>query len=405
MLKALLAAIAIAALLFSLGAEINVAEAQILTITIKPDGSIDPSSDAIQRKGNVYVATADLNCSINIQKGDIIVDGVNHTLQGPGSSKNFIAITLMASNITVNNFRISGWRAGVYGAYNNNTITNNVFTDNNQGITIYASDYVVSQNSISGSGTAIMVASGALQPQGDNILIIQNQLANNNWAFDIVNSNGTTITKNNVTDNAIILTLGTQKANINLFGFHMLYFNNFVNNTKVLHIPFGGPFVSGFVPISPAGSWDNGTVGNYWGDYLSKYPNASEIGHLGIGDTSYLIEDTTTWSSDYANGTHLEGTAVLGIAIDHYPLIAPYNDSNGAPLQYLSPSPSTSPTPILSPSNSPTQQPTPEPTQTASSTPSVHDSDVSNLSTIIGVILVTVVAVALGALFYFKKRK
>ena len=344
MLNALLAAITIAALLFSLGAGMEVAEAQILTITIKPDGSLDPSSNAIQREGNVYLATTNLNFAINIQKSDITVDGANHTLQGPGSSKNFIAITLMASNVTVTNFHMSGWRAGVYGAYNNNTITNNVFVDNYQGITIYANNYVVSKNSISGSDVAVLVDSGALQPQGDNNLIIQNQLTNNNLALDILNSNGTTITRNNVTDNAVILTLGTLKANANLAGFHMFYLNNFVNNKQVLHVPFGGPFVSGVVPISPAGNWDNGTVGNYWIDYSSKYPNASEVDHLGIGDTPYLIEETTRWSSDYPNGTHLEGTAVFGIASDHYPLINAYNGSNGATLQYYSPNPGALPT-------------------------------------------------------------
>jgi parallel beta-helix repeat protein len=34
--------------------------------------------------------------------------------------------------------------------------------------------------------------------------------------------------------------------------------------------------------------WDNGTVGNYWGDYLVQYPGASAIGN--IWDTNYTID-------------------------------------------------------------------------------------------------------------------
>jgi hypothetical protein len=49
--------------------------------------------------------------------------------------------------------------------------------------------------------------------------------------------------------------------------------------------------------------WDNGSVGNYWSDYLTRYPNASEIGSSGIGDTPYVIG---------ANNT------------DNYPLMAPF---------------------------------------------------------------------------------
>jgi hypothetical protein len=37
--------------------------------------------------------------------------------------------------------------------------------------------------------------------------------------------------------------------------------------------------------------WDNGSLGNYWSDYFSKYPDASEIGDTGIGDTPYVIND------------------------------------------------------------------------------------------------------------------
>ena len=49
-------------------------------------------------------------------------------------------------------------------------------------------------------------------------------------------------------------------------------------------------------------TWDNGTIGNYWNTYLNVYPNASEIGTSGIGDTPFVIKPD---------------------GIDHFPLMTP----------------------------------------------------------------------------------
>jgi hypothetical protein len=101
--------------------------------------------------------------------------------------------------------------------------------------------------------------------------------------------------------------------------------------------------LQGVVPVSPAGQWDDGSVGNYWSDYLSIYPNATEIDHSGVGDTPYAIIDSTTYSDDYANGTAITGTAILGTAVDRYPLMAPFSASTVPnPTQTSSPSPSPS---------------------------------------------------------------
>lgn len=354
-------------------------------IIINADGSVTPSGIAMQINGNTYRITADLNSSITVERGNIVLDGANHILQGPGISQNTIAITLMASNVTVENLNVNSWKAGVYGAFNNNTITRNVFKGNYQAIAIYADDYVVSGNNISGSNdAAILIDTGATRPQGDNNLIMQNQITNNNWALDILNSDGTTIMENNVTNNAVVLVLGTQSANVNSAGFQLLYSNNFINNGQILNVPFGGPFVSNVVPLSPAGQWDNGSLGNYWSDYLSKYPNATEINHSGIGETSYEIIDSTTYSDDYANGTSITGTAILGIAHDRHPAMVPFS------ILIATNSTSTA-------SPSPSHPPTVTPLNTApESFPTFAVAAVS------GVLAVTIIG---ALLVFFKRRK
>lgn len=59
-----------------------------------------------------------------------------------------------------------------------------------------------------------------------------------------------------------------------------------------------------FGGLSQSFSWDNGTVGNYWGDYRENYPNATQEDTLGIWNTPYTINNNNT---------------------DQYPLMQPVN--------------------------------------------------------------------------------
>jgi len=78
--------------------------------------------------------------------------------------------------------------------------------------------------------------------------------------------------------------------------------SNSGNNT-FYHNNFIGNGINVLVSGSPS-MWDNGYPfgGNYWSDYQSKYPNATESDNSGTWDTAYVID---------ANN------------INHYPLIAP----------------------------------------------------------------------------------
>jgi hypothetical protein len=182
----------------------------------------------------------------------------------------------------------------------------------------------------------------------------------------------------------VVLTLGTQSANVNSAGFQLLYSNNFINNEQILSVPIGGPFVSNVIPLSPAGQWDNGSVGNYWSNYLSRYPNATELDHSGIGDTPYAIIDSTTYSDDYANGTTITGTAILGTAVDRYPVMVPFS-ALIAPNSISTVSPSLSHPPTVTPPYA-----TPESFQTV---------------TVAAISMALAVVTIAGLLVYFKKRK
>ena len=68
-----------------------------------------------------------------------------------------------------------------------------------------------------------------------------------------------------------------------------IYHNNFINNpTQAYDGSFNSPF--------SVNTWDNDypSGGNYWSDYQSKYPSATEIDNSGIGNTPYIIDPNNT---------------------------------------------------------------------------------------------------------------
>ena len=307
-------------------------KAQPDQIIIQPNGEVNPSNAPIQKTGNTYTITADLNNSpIVVEANNIVIDGANHTLLGPGVDQNLIALNLTATSVIVQNMHITNWKVGILGAWNNNTITNNMIRNSEKAIAVYANDYVIRQNVVFNCSTGFFIDGGAFRPQGDNNIVTQNQIRGNRGAFDIVNSNGTTITANEVASNGLILVLATNTA------YTLFYSNNFIGNGRVLQIPFGGFTVRGVVAF-PAGQWDNGTVGNYWSDYRTIYPNATEIDGTGIGNAPYSIACSVSYTTTDENGAVVSGIAVLGTAVDNYPSINSWHILTSTELPTTSPS-------------------------------------------------------------------
>ena len=53
-------------------------------------------------------------------------------------------------------------------------------------------------------------------------------------------------------------------------------------------------FSFSFQRARSANVWDNRSVGNYWSDYLTKCPNATEIDSSGVRNTPYVIDTNNT---------------------------------------------------------------------------------------------------------------
>jgi parallel beta-helix repeat protein len=99
------------------------------------------------------------------------------------------------------------------------------------------------------------------------------------------------IAGNNFQDNYEgILFSGYSQLSVN----NTIYGNNFNHNSENVVVPF--------IRDPPINFWDNGTVGNYWSDYQTKYPDATEVDNSGIADTPYTVDENNA---------------------DNYPLITP----------------------------------------------------------------------------------
>ena len=107
-----------------------------LNLTIRPDGSIEPDTNLLERNGTTYTFKGDIFGTIMVQKDNITIDGAGHTIQGQkeiGESDER-GIYLVGpdrshpscKNILVKNLRIYNFWTGIFvlGASNISIIGN-----------------------------------------------------------------------------------------------------------------------------------------------------------------------------------------------------------------------------------------------------------------------------------------
>ena len=270
-----------------------------INITINADGSITQPSTYFNQTGNTYTLrsgiTGQTYGQITVLRSNAVIDGNGNTVQGEllignwGSQPAYqpTAHLSFTSNVTVKNFNIIGASEGVRGF----------------GIElILTSKITVINNTISWAGIGFISPEGkssAIDVEGGNSnLIVGNNLVNNWLGMVFHETENNQIIANNITNthNRYYPSLGIPGTGIYFWiaSNNTIYHNNFVNNDQQVY--------DGTSQLS-VNSWDNGTVGNYWSDYESKYPNATENDNSGIGNTPYEIDTSNR---------------------ENYPLIQPY---------------------------------------------------------------------------------
>ncbi len=227
------------------------------------------------------------------------------TVQNLELSDNLQGVLLInTSNSTITQNTITHQINGIeLESSSNNTITNNFIEANtNAGINLLDSD----NNSFAGNTITGNTAGIYLNASSGNSIYRNNITANryslqfsNN--FDAAGSSNNTVKENIIALNQIYVDMEPY-ANAN----NTFYHNNFIDNTIQLDDSYIGPYPTlTYSPIlsDPGNSWDNGSEGNYWSDYETKYPDATELDSSGIWNTPY---------------------SVIYLGMDNFPLVHPY---------------------------------------------------------------------------------
>ncbi len=260
-----------------------------------------------------------------------------------------------------------------------NAISGNTLTSNYAaGIHVSAcsGDKILDNSITSNSRNGIRIVN-----YSNKLTIFRNYLIDNSEiALRITDSTDNVIVGNNITENHgfALQLMGSQKGNT-IFG------NSFVNNRVYGTLQVSMPGVSAQQPVANSNAWDNGTIGNYWCDYLTRYTNASEIGASGIGDTPFVVNENN---------------------IDHYPLMAPI-DASAISLQAPESSPPpASPTPTSSPTATPNSSPSPfassssgpSPTEQPTASNEQPSAGDNNESTLTMYVVTAVITIALASI-------
>lgn len=224
-----------------------------------------------------------------------IIDGGNLTS----------VMELQADNITVTNFTIrncgpqSAGRAFSLENVENCRIIGNNIKNNYYAITLFSSSNVTMfGNNLTDNNVGVLLISASVNR------IVENNVENNLFGNELVSSSNNTIMGNDFAGNSHGVAL-YQSSNSN-----RIYENNIRNNgfgieidtsmnNKIYHNDFFNNSPQVFIyesDLAYPNVWDDGypSGGNFWSDFVTKHPNASEIDASGIWNIPYVFNANNT---------------------------------------------------------------------------------------------------------------
>ncbi|TXT60169.1 MAG: hypothetical protein BAJALOKI2v1_130051 [Promethearchaeota archaeon] len=160
---------------------------------------------------------------------------------------------------------------------NNTVLNNNCSKNGRRGIYLENSN----NNTISSNNCSYNSYDAIWLRNSNKTIVLDNRCSNNSDGIDLRLSNNNTILNNTCFNNA----------------FQGIYMDASDNNTIWNNIFQNNNYYEAFSTGSEYNTWDNGTIGNYWGDYVERYPDADNIGY--VWQTPYKINGTTATYDNY----------------------------------------------------------------------------------------------------------
>ena len=252
-------------------------------LTISAD-DVEISGFSITSDGGQISVTGNRTQVLNISTVvSLVVSGwgsqiVNNTLWG---------LRVLASNSTV---------TGNSFGYVQSVGSFNTFAGNSaEYIDLEGSKNIVNENSFSGRGVGIRLI-------GDYNVIFNNTEVGGTTGITV--SGSYNVVAGNTVREGELWGVGVEEGSYNVF------YGNLVSESDGYGLTFGGGgeevagnlffgnvfmenvynFDSNYAGLA-FNFFDDGVMGNYWDDYLARYPGATEVGHSGIGNFPYQVYD------------------------------------------------------------------------------------------------------------------
>jgi parallel beta-helix repeat protein len=241
--------------MLGLSLRIRLVSGEETMIYIHADGSITPSVVPILTFDNVtYWFTGNIiNRSIIVQRSNIILEGLGHTLQGDGTGNGtFLSgmVNVTIRDLIIEDFDTGIWLSGSSGGTifadwminvncgvrldflsNNNLVSENLLTNDTVGILVESSSGTnVSGNTVTNDHTGIQIEDssystvssnnvanntdrGILLLSSSNTAVFGNTLTGNYYGVDLESSSGSTVSGNRFVHNSLGLTFSHSNGN------------------------------------------------------------------------------------------------------------------------------------------------------------------------------------------------
>jgi len=255
-------------------------------------------------------STITKNSIMNTGDAIYIYESSGNTISGNNLANNSNGIRGQASSNNISSNNITNNESGIYftGASTSNIISRNNITANTiDGMNLWGSTNTdVEANTITNNtenginffnSRGNRIVGNTITGNGNGIKFWYDA-SNNNVSNNYVANNAIGVLINDSFDNRIIGNMVTENSDwgLQLTGSqnnNVIYRNSFVDNNvgEGLQVSIPGVWSMDGMPSGRGNVWDNGTSGNYWSDYITRYPNASEIGETGIGNTQFYINE------------------------------------------------------------------------------------------------------------------
>lgn len=230
-------------------------KAELGSVFIRADGSINPLTAPIQRNGDVYIFTNNVYDGIVVENDNIVVDGAGYTLQGRGSGKGIGIDLSERSNITIKNVEIKDFFYGInLFSSLNNSLTDNNLTGNSYSIRLHiSSNNSVSRNMVTNSFYGLWLTDSS------NNIIKENRLIKNSYygLWLSTSSDYNRVSGNNITNNQFGILLDDYSNNI---------FRNNDLNENLYNIAVYGSLLPEFIQDIDESNTVNGKPIYYWVD-------------------------------------------------------------------------------------------------------------------------------------------